>query len=416
MTGRSETLQQTLPNGLKVILRETHDAPVASFWVWYRVGSRNELPGLTGISHWVEHMQFKGTPSLAKGAIFAEVSRKRRHPQRHDLERLDRLLRDAAGRPARPRAPDRVGPDGQLPLRPGGDRVRADRHPLRAAGRREQPRLPALRGGRRHRLPRPSLPATWSSATKPTCARSPATTSTTTTAAHYLPNNAFVVAVGDFDAEELLRPDRERLRRHPAPASRCRPSASTEPPQLGERRRHPPPAGADRLPAHRLPRAGRRAPRRAGPARRRRDPLRRQADGPRRRRTDGPLGPALPRARRGRAGPLRRLRLLADARSVPLLDRGDRAARTSTRPGSRRSIDARARPPARRDRSPTTSLPARAEAGQGPVRLLRPKASPTRRSGSARWRSSTPGGAPTPSSTRSSASPRTTCSASPGPT
>ncbi len=69
------TLTTTLPNGLQVILREDHDAPVASFWVWYRVGSRNELPGRTGLSHWVEHMQFKGTPSLAKGQVFRDVSR-----------------------------------------------------------------------------------------------------------------------------------------------------------------------------------------------------------------------------------------------------------------------------------------------------------------------------------------------------
>jgi len=68
-------LTRTLSNGLTVFLREKRDAPVASFWAWYRVGSRNELPGRTGISHWVEHMQFKGTPSLAKGAIFGEVSR-----------------------------------------------------------------------------------------------------------------------------------------------------------------------------------------------------------------------------------------------------------------------------------------------------------------------------------------------------
>ncbi|MCC6791689.1 MAG: insulinase family protein [Thermomicrobiales bacterium] len=68
-------LERTLPNGLRVILRESHDAPVASFWVWYRAGARNEGPGITGVSHWVEHMQFKGTPSLGKGAIFAEISR-----------------------------------------------------------------------------------------------------------------------------------------------------------------------------------------------------------------------------------------------------------------------------------------------------------------------------------------------------
>ncbi|MEA2525276.1 MAG: zinc protease [Thermomicrobiales bacterium] len=75
MSDRSPVLERTLPNGLKLLLREAHDAPIASFWVWYRVGARNELPGLTGISHWVEHMQFKGTPTLAKGAIFREVSR-----------------------------------------------------------------------------------------------------------------------------------------------------------------------------------------------------------------------------------------------------------------------------------------------------------------------------------------------------
>jgi zinc protease len=68
-------LERTLDNGLTVLLQESHDAPVASFWIFYRVGSRNELPGQTGISHWVEHMQFKGTPSLAKGSIFGEVSR-----------------------------------------------------------------------------------------------------------------------------------------------------------------------------------------------------------------------------------------------------------------------------------------------------------------------------------------------------
>ena len=73
--GRQRVVERTLPNGLQVILREDHSAPLASFWVGYRVGSRNEVPGLTGLSHWVEHMQFKGTPSLAKGQIFRDVAR-----------------------------------------------------------------------------------------------------------------------------------------------------------------------------------------------------------------------------------------------------------------------------------------------------------------------------------------------------
>jgi zinc protease len=50
-----------LNNGLEIKLKEIHTAPLISSWVWYRVGSRNEMPGSTGISHWVEHMQFKGT-------------------------------------------------------------------------------------------------------------------------------------------------------------------------------------------------------------------------------------------------------------------------------------------------------------------------------------------------------------------
>jgi zinc protease len=50
-----------LQNGLTVLLKEVHTAPVISWWVWYRVGSRHERPGVTGVSHWVEHMLFKGT-------------------------------------------------------------------------------------------------------------------------------------------------------------------------------------------------------------------------------------------------------------------------------------------------------------------------------------------------------------------
>ena len=50
-----------LDNGLTVLLKEIHTAPIVSAWVWYGVGSRNEVPGKTGLSHWVEHMQFKGT-------------------------------------------------------------------------------------------------------------------------------------------------------------------------------------------------------------------------------------------------------------------------------------------------------------------------------------------------------------------
>ncbi len=58
-----------LPNGLKVLTRELHAAPVVTVWTWYQAGSRNERPGITGISHQVEHMMFKGTASLKPGEI-----------------------------------------------------------------------------------------------------------------------------------------------------------------------------------------------------------------------------------------------------------------------------------------------------------------------------------------------------------
>ena len=69
------TTRAVLPNGLVVLLREVHTAPVATFWIWYRVGSRNEVPGITGISHWVEHMLFKGTPTLGKGEFPRLINR-----------------------------------------------------------------------------------------------------------------------------------------------------------------------------------------------------------------------------------------------------------------------------------------------------------------------------------------------------
>jgi zinc protease len=64
-----------LDNGLTVVLREMHHAPVASFWIWYRVGSRNERAGITGVSHWVEHMMFRGSPQFPPGSLDRLVSR-----------------------------------------------------------------------------------------------------------------------------------------------------------------------------------------------------------------------------------------------------------------------------------------------------------------------------------------------------
>lgn len=65
----------TLSNGLQVMLKEIHTAPIISHWIWYRVGSRDEVTGTTGISHWVEHMQFKGTQKYPASVLDRAISR-----------------------------------------------------------------------------------------------------------------------------------------------------------------------------------------------------------------------------------------------------------------------------------------------------------------------------------------------------
>jgi zinc protease len=58
-----------LRNGLEVVLAPDPHSPTVSCWVWYHVGSVNEHPGITGVSHWVEHMMFQGSPHYRKGEI-----------------------------------------------------------------------------------------------------------------------------------------------------------------------------------------------------------------------------------------------------------------------------------------------------------------------------------------------------------
>jgi zinc protease len=64
-----------LANGLKVVVREVPIAPLASVWCWYRVGSRDEGAGMTGASHWVEHMNFKGTTNIPREQMKGIVER-----------------------------------------------------------------------------------------------------------------------------------------------------------------------------------------------------------------------------------------------------------------------------------------------------------------------------------------------------
>ena len=64
-----------LDNGLTVYVRPMRTAPLASVWCWYHVGSKDERRGQTGISHWVEHMNFKGTANIPRDQVKGIIER-----------------------------------------------------------------------------------------------------------------------------------------------------------------------------------------------------------------------------------------------------------------------------------------------------------------------------------------------------
>lgn len=75
LSANADTKEYNLDNGLKVLVVEDHKAPLAIFQIWYRVGSRNEPMGKSGISHLLEHMMFKGTPKYGSKA-FSKIVQK----------------------------------------------------------------------------------------------------------------------------------------------------------------------------------------------------------------------------------------------------------------------------------------------------------------------------------------------------
>jgi zinc protease len=75
VVGPSTHREFQLDNGLKTMVKEVHTAPLVSVWCWYGVGSRDEVPGRTGVSHWVEHMNFKGTRNIPREQMKGIVER-----------------------------------------------------------------------------------------------------------------------------------------------------------------------------------------------------------------------------------------------------------------------------------------------------------------------------------------------------
>ena len=71
----SQIITDSLPNGMQIMLKEMHSAPIISHWIWVRVGSRLEPIGKKGLSHWVEHLQFKGTNRHPAAVMEKSISR-----------------------------------------------------------------------------------------------------------------------------------------------------------------------------------------------------------------------------------------------------------------------------------------------------------------------------------------------------
>lgn len=70
----SQVQEFTLNNGLKILVQEDHRAPIAVSMVWYDIGSADEPGGLTGVSHAIEHMMFKGTRKYPLGVFSKTIA------------------------------------------------------------------------------------------------------------------------------------------------------------------------------------------------------------------------------------------------------------------------------------------------------------------------------------------------------
>ncbi|MCX7838287.1 MAG: insulinase family protein [Anaerolineae bacterium] len=227
-------LETQLDNGLKVLLKPVRTAPVATFWVWYRVGSRNEVPGKTGISHWVEHMMFKGTPSLGKGEIMHLINRNggvdnaftsadyTAYFELLPSDRIDLALRIESDRMVNALFdPNEVESERTVII---SEREGAENEPRFWLG--EEVLALAFKVHPYHHdtigwktdllnITRDDLYAHYKT--------------------YYAPNNAVIVAAGDFDANEMLTKIQDAFGAIPR-GKDIPPVTSVEPPQEGERR------------------------------------------------------------------------------------------------------------------------------------------------------------------------------------
>ena len=222
MTGQAKAASDavvatTLDNGLRVLLLEDHRSPIVSLQVWYRVGSRNELRGATGIAHFLEHLMFRGTPTHGPGVYARTVERNGGQNNAFTTQDVTSYYVDVAA--------DRL----DLILALEADRmsnlaldpkiITSEREVVieeRRTRTETTPRLPR-RGGERAGLPGPSL---WP-ADHRVDGRSTRITPEQIGAFYRTlqPGHAILVAVGDFKASEALAKIRATFGKNPKSAA-----------------------------------------------------------------------------------------------------------------------------------------------------------------------------------------------------
>ena len=228
-------LAVTLDNGLRVLLLEDHRSPIVSLQLWYRVGSRNEARGATGIAHFLEHLMFRGTPTNPPGAYARIVERNGGQDNAFTsqdvtsyyvdiaADRLDLMLALEADRMHNLTLDPKIV-DSEREVVTEERRTRTEDDPGGALG--EEVSALAFRA---HPYGQPIVG--WAVDLK----RITREEIQAFYKAYYAPNNALLVAAGDFKAEAVLAKIKQAfgsIPRGPEPAK----VLAVEPEQNGERR------------------------------------------------------------------------------------------------------------------------------------------------------------------------------------
>ncbi|MGI3211574.1 M16 family metallopeptidase [Roseovarius tibetensis] len=225
-----------LENGMDVVVVEDHRAPVVTHMVWYRVGAADEPPGHSGIAHFLEHLMFKGTDTMAPGEFSSTVARNggsdnaftsydyTAYFQRIAADRLDLVMGMEADRMVNLRlAESDVRTERDVILEERNQRVENSPSALLREQKRATQYLNHPYGvpiiGWRHEmegLDRDAALAFYET--------------------HYAPNNAILVVAGDVTPDEVRALAQTHYGAIPANADMPARARPEEPPQLAERR------------------------------------------------------------------------------------------------------------------------------------------------------------------------------------